>query len=80
MNRPKQREICVFCFLLGTIMCWALLIFGGIVGGLPALGFAPPSPVIEKIATYLMALSLLLFAASTALQRFVFASSARARS
>lgn len=71
MSRPKHGEICVLCFLLGTIVCWALLIFGGVVGGLPALGFAPPSPAVEKVATYLMGLSLLLFAASYALQRFV---------
>jgi hypothetical protein len=49
---------------------WALLIFGGIIGGLPKLGFPNPSPYWEKTGTYLMALSLLVFALSYLLRRF----------
>lgn len=60
---------CLPCFTFGRFVGWALLIFGGIVGGLPKLGFPAPSPFWEKTATYMMALSLLLFAISYLLLR-----------
>jgi hypothetical protein len=69
MSKHKVNNVCFACFLFGKLACWALLIFGGIVGGLPMLGFSPPSPMVEKTATYLMAFSLLLFAISYFLQR-----------
>jgi hypothetical protein len=62
-------EDCFPCYLVARYAGWALLIFGGIVGGLPHLGFANPSPFWEKTGTYLMALSLLVFAISYLIRR-----------
>ena len=61
MKRPES-EVCYVCLFAGRYVGWALLIFGGIVGGLPALGFPHPSPLIERLATYAMATGLLMFA------------------
>jgi hypothetical protein len=42
-------------------MSWAFLIFGGVVGALPVLGFPAPSVYWEKSAAYLTALGLVIF-------------------
>lgn len=57
----KPDETCVFCLITGRYVSWALLIFGGVVGGLATFGFPHPSPIIERLATYGMALALLMF-------------------
>jgi hypothetical protein len=60
------------CFpdsISGRYAGWACLIFGGIVGGVPKLGFEYPPPFWERTGTYLMALSLLAFALSYLLRR-----------
>jgi hypothetical protein len=71
MGGRKGDDFCFACILFGWYAGWALLIFGGIVGGLPTFGLPHPSPTLEKVATYLMAFSLLLFAASYLMQRFL---------
>jgi hypothetical protein len=67
----REQASCLVCFAFGRLASWVVLIFGGIVGGLPKLGFAAPSLFWEKCATYLMALGLLQFAISYILLRFM---------
>jgi hypothetical protein len=68
-RRHNLKEDCFACFLAGRYAGWAFLIFGGVVGGLPKLGFASPSPFWEKTGTYLIAASLFMFAVSYVLRR-----------
>jgi hypothetical protein len=65
------KDSCFACLLFGRFVGWALLIFGGVVGVSPHLGWPIPSPFWERAATYLMAFSLLMFAVSYILRRMI---------
>jgi hypothetical protein len=60
---------CLACLLFGRYAGWAFLIFGGVVAGLPKLGFPSPSVFWEKTGTYLMAASIVMFAISYVMRR-----------
>jgi len=57
----KPSETCLLCLVTSRYVSWALLIFGGIVAGLATIGFPHPTPIVERLATYGMALALVMF-------------------
>ena len=65
----KKIDTCGLCTIIGYYVTWAFLIFGGLVSGLSYFGFSPPAPLLEKVATYLMAGGLLLFILSYFMMR-----------
>jgi hypothetical protein len=77
MNAPdiENDGDCGVCFVVGRYVSWALLLFGGAVGGLPYLGLPPPPPAWDRASAYFMLAGLLVFALSIFMAKSVRAES-----